>query len=45
MTAPDWMVKLARRLLALPDGCYVIVLSRDGSKAEWSVLQVGKVEQ
>lgn len=41
---PEWVVKLARRLLALPDGRYSIVLTVDGQRRDWSVQPLGKVE-
>jgi len=41
-----WIEKLARRLLALGAGCWLIVLTvSDCGEAQWSVQQVGKVEQ
>lgn len=45
MTLPEWVLKLARRLLALPDGRYQIVLTKNGDRNDWSVTRLGKIEQ
>lgn len=41
---PDWVVKLARRLMALSPGRYAIVLTI-GKEHDWTVQFLGKVEQ
>ncbi len=40
---PEWADKLIRRILALPPGVYVIVLTKDG-KHFWSIGKLGKIE-
>jgi len=40
---PSWVVKLARRLLALEPGRWQIVLTV-GNKHDWTVTRLGKVE-
>ena len=43
---PDWIVKLARRLLALPEGhCYQILLVKDSGGITWSVINTSKIEK
>lgn len=42
---PDWIIKLARRILALEDGCWLIVLTRQGEERRWTVMNLGKVEE
>ncbi len=41
---PDWILKLARRMLGLPDGRYSIIVTI-GHKPDWTVTPLGKVEQ
>ena len=41
---PLWAVKLARRIAALPDGRYIIALTKDGRTHDLTVLSSGKVE-
>lgn len=40
---PEWVLKLARRILALPPGRYMIVLTV-GERHDWTVIEAGKVE-
>lgn len=43
---PEWILKLARRLLGLAPGMYCIYLSIDEAKRpQWTVQPLGKVEQ
>lgn len=41
---PKWIIKLARRLMALQPGRYQIILTID-DKPNWTVTNLGKVEQ
>jgi len=41
---PDWIVKLARRLLSLDEGCWQIVLFNGGGRRWWTVTKLGKIE-
>jgi hypothetical protein len=41
---PDWIVKLARRIVALGDGCWRITLICKGNKHSWIVESMGKLE-
>lgn len=40
---PEWVIKLARRLMALTPGRYVIILSI-GQIIDWTVQELGKIE-
>lgn len=40
---PEWVLKLARRLMALTEGRYLIVLTV-GKETNWTVTKLGKVE-
>jgi len=42
---PDWIVALARRILALEDGCWQIILVREGKERRWTVTKLGKTER
>jgi len=42
---PEWVIKLARRLLGLDAGCWQIILIVDGSKRHWIVTRMGNIEQ
>jgi len=41
---PEWVLKLARRLLALPRGRWQIILTI-GDGHDWTVVPLGKVER
>lgn len=41
---PAWIIKLARRLLALPAGRYQLILTID-RECDWTVIELGKVER
>ena len=41
---PEWVLKLARRLVALGPGRYQIILSV-GKKHDWTVTRLGKLEE
>jgi hypothetical protein len=41
---PEWIVKLARRLMALTPGRYMIILTI-GSTIDWTVQELGKIEK
>jgi hypothetical protein len=43
VVANHWL-KLLRRLLGLPPGRYVLVISVRPDDCDWSVLDVGKIE-
>jgi len=40
---PDWVLKLARRIMALESGRWLIVLTI-GQRHDWTVQRIGKVE-
>ena len=42
---PEWIVKLARRILALEEGCWQILLIYQGGVRRWTVTRLGKVEE
>lgn len=43
---PEWIIKLARRLLALESGyCYQIVLVKDKDSIHWSLINTSKIEK
>lgn len=42
---PAWLLKFARRVLALNDGRYVIVLSKHKHHTDWTVQRLGKIEE
>jgi len=41
---PEWILKLARRLMALAPGRYMLILTI-GKANEWTVTELGKVEK
>jgi len=41
---PEWITKLARRLMALPAGRYQIILTVGVNAYDWTVTELGKVE-
>jgi len=41
---PAWATKLLRRLAALEDGRYLVILSKGADSADWSVTRMGKIE-
>lgn len=41
---PEWILKLARRIMALAPGRYMIILTI-GKDKDWSVITLGKVEK
>ena len=43
-TFPEWTVKLMRRICALAEGRYTIVLSVGGITQDWTVSRMGDVE-
>lgn len=40
---PEWVVKLARRIMALKPGRYAIILTV-GKMPDWTVMELGKIE-
>lgn len=46
ITFPEWVWKLARRLLGLEAGRYLILFTvGEHGYRDWTVIQAGKVEQ
>lgn len=43
---PEWIIKLARRLMALPAGRYQIILTigNAANSYDWTVISLGKIE-
>ena len=44
MGLASWAVKLARRLMALGPGEYVIVLHKNGDRPSWQVVDLDEVK-
>ena len=42
---PDWVIKLARRILALNEGCWQIVCFKECGCRWWTVMRLGKIER
>ena len=42
---PDWVLKLARRLMALTPGRYFVIITIDRKGVDWTVTKAGKVER
>ena len=43
---PEWVIKLARRILALDEGCWqIIVLNLGNGIRRWTVTKLGKIER
>lgn len=42
---PTWAIKLARRIVPLTDGVYVITLSKEKTGVTWSVSGPSKLEK
>ena len=45
LSVPSRWLRFLRRVLGLPPGRYIIVVSVSGDYCDWSVQQVGKVER
>ncbi len=41
---PEWITKLAARILSLTDGRWLIVLTVNGRHRDWTIENLGKVE-
>lgn len=44
LIVPKRWLRLLRRLLGLPSGRYVIVLTVDQGHCEWSIAEAGRIE-
>jgi len=42
---PEWVIKLARRVLALDEGCWQIIFFNEGGRRWWNVTRLGKIER